>query len=165
MTTNVAKILVPIDFSSHARVALDAAALLATRLGSSIEVLHVVDDPVRSGAWSPDIFVTDFHDILQDLLDHARARVNRFIAHLPAGVIAKAEVVSGQPAQTIVERAGTGAFDLIVMGTHGRTGLSHLLLGSVAERVIRTSPCAVLTVKDGVRHEPPHAVHLASVVV
>lgn len=164
MTTNIAKILVPIDFSSHSHAALDSAIVLATRLGSTIELLHVVDDPVRSGAWNPDILGPDFNRFLDDLLEHARTRLRRFAEHAPAGLAVKGVVLSGQPAQTIVEYAWTGEFDLIVMGTHGRTGLSHLLLGSIAERVIRTSPCAVLTVKDGVRHEPPHTAHLASVV-
>jgi nucleotide-binding universal stress UspA family protein len=164
MTKNIARILVPIDFSSHSREALDAAIVLATRLGATIELLHVVDDPVRSGAWNSDLLGADFNSFLNDLLEHARARLRRFAEHVPAGLAARSVVLAGQPARTIVEHAWTGEFDLIVMGTHGRTGLSHLLLGSIAERVIRTSPCAVLTVKDAVRDESAHELSLATVV-
>jgi nucleotide-binding universal stress UspA family protein len=64
-----------------------------------------------------------------------------------AGIAAAATVVTGEPSQAIVEHAKTGAFDLIVMSTQGRTGLTHLFLGSVAERVLRSAPCPVLTVR------------------
>ena len=56
-------------------------------------------------------------------------------------------MITGRPAQAIVEHATTDGFDLIVMGTHGRTGLSHVVMGSIAERVVQKAPCPVLTVK------------------
>ena len=64
------------------------------------------------------------------------------------GFVVETEVVTGQPARAIVEYAAAGHFDLIVMATHGRTGLSHALMGSVAERVVQKAPCAVLTVRE-----------------
>jgi nucleotide-binding universal stress UspA family protein len=80
----------------------------------------------------------------------ARSRLTVVVAALAAtGVTAAAAVVSGLPAPAIVDHARAGGFDLLVMGTHGRTGLSHLVVGSVAERVLRSAPCPVLTVKAG----------------
>jgi universal stress protein A len=64
------------------------------------------------------------------------------------GFIVDTAVITGPPARAIVEHASAGHFDLIVMGTHGRTGLSHALLGSVAERVVQKAPCPVLTVRE-----------------
>jgi nucleotide-binding universal stress UspA family protein len=63
------------------------------------------------------------------------------------GLTAETTVTTGRPSQTIVDHAKDGGFDLIVMGTHGRTGLSHVVMGSIAERVLRKAPCPVLTVK------------------
>ena len=64
------------------------------------------------------------------------------------GVGVGTTVLRGQPAHTIVEHATTGGFDLVVMGTHGRTGVSHMFTGSVAERVVRRAPCPVMTVRE-----------------
>jgi nucleotide-binding universal stress UspA family protein len=69
------------------------------------------------------------------------------VATLPKGTIRHTEIVPGNPAEVIVERARAEGYDLIVVGTHGRTGVSHLLVGSVAEKVVRLAACPVLTVR------------------
>ncbi len=153
MTDAITRILVPIDFSAHADRALRYATTLADRFNATVEVLHVVEDPFVSGAWAPEAVAPNIPELLADLVAAARGKLD----DLKAAAIAKGvrlkttvltTVVSGRPADTIADFARTERFDLIVMGTHGRTGLSHALLGSVAERVVRTAPCPVLTVRD-----------------
>jgi nucleotide-binding universal stress UspA family protein len=85
---------------------------------------------------------------MQEMINNAVERLASLKAEaFPHGADVETAVFAGRPAATIVDRAQAGRFDLIVMGTHGRTGLSHMFMGSVAERVVRTSPCAVLTVR------------------
>ena len=151
MTDTITRILVPTDFGDHSDAALAYAAGLASRLGASLELVHIVDDPVLAGAWSGEAMIlSNVQKLLDELMANARARLAVTTAALAeTGVTATATVVAGIPGPAIVDRALAGKFDLIVMGTHGRTGLSHLVIGSVAERVLRTAPCAVLTVKAG----------------
>jgi nucleotide-binding universal stress UspA family protein len=90
---------------------------------------------------------------MAELLNQLIATAGRQLDELKAvvadkGVGVETTVITGRPPQSIVDYAATEGFDLIVMGTHGRTGLSHAFLGSVAERVVRKAPCPVLTVRD-----------------
>ena len=148
MSKPIARILVPTDFSRHSEAALAYAAGLARQLGATIELLHVVDDPFLSGAWSPDVYVPNATELLRDLAADARKRLDDAAARIAAhGITTGVSVLTGPPVRIIVEHAATGEFDLIVIGTHGRTGLSHAILGSVAERVLRTAMCPVLTVR------------------
>jgi len=147
MAEQMMHILVPVDFSEHSDTALRYATMLAQRVGGSIELLHVVEDPFVSGAWSSEAFTPNIPELLDRVIADARVRLDALqSASASEAVGLTTNVVTGRPAHAIVERAQSGAFGLIVMGTHGRTGLSHLVLGSVAERVVRTAPCPVLTV-------------------
>lgn len=153
MTEAITRILVPIDFSAHSDRALRYATTLADRFNATVEVLHVVEDPFVSGAWSPEAVAPNIPELLADLVAAARGKLDDLrAAAIEKGVRLKTTVlttvVSGRPADTIADYARTERFDLIVMGTHGRTGLTHALLGSVAERVVRTAPCPVMTVRD-----------------
>lgn len=149
MTELITRILVPVDFSSHSDRALRYAARLAAQTGASVELLHVVDNPVASGAWTSEVYVPDLPQMLDTLLGEANKRLTTLKSVAATeGIAVETRVLTGQPAHTIVEHAGAGAFDLIVMGTHGRTGFSHLFVGSVAERVVRRAPCPVLTVRE-----------------
>ena len=151
MTEIIRRILVPIDFSEQSERAMRYAAHFAHKLGARIELLHVVEDPFLSGAWSTEVYLLNPAQVLDQLVLDARKRLSDCARRLAAeGVHTQAAVLTGPPARMIVEHASTGEFDLIVMGTHGRTGLSHVFLGSVAERVLRVAPCAVLTVKSGI---------------
>jgi len=166
MSETITRILVPTDFSPHSDAALEYAVALARRLDATIGLLHVVDDPFLSGAWSPDAFVPNATEFLADLVADARRRVDDSVARIAAqGIPTDAAVVTGPPVRMIVEHARTGEFDLIVMGTHGRTGLAHAVLGSVAERVLRSAPCAVLSVKEPLPHREHRRRQLSSVVV
>ena len=155
MTETITRILVPVDFSPDADGALEYAAGLAARLGASIEILHVIDDSFLTGAWSAELQVPHATEFLKRLRDEAELRLGRLRESIASrGITATVAVQQGPPARTIAAHAADGGFDLIAMGTHGRTGLSHVLLGSVAERVVRLAPCPVLTRKGTIAAAP-----------
>jgi universal stress protein A len=150
MTETITKILVPVDFSPHAERAFGYATTLAQRFGATLGLLHVVENPFVTGAWTAEVYVPNVAELLEGLIANAEQQLARLKkSAATVGVVANATVMTGRPAQAIVEHAQEGSFDLVVMGTHGRTGLSHVLIGSVAERVMRKAPCPVLTVHAG----------------
>ncbi len=143
-----ARILVPIDFSAPSDAALEYARTVATRFGASLHLLHVAEDPYRA-LYSAEVYVPEMEGLRDQILADATSRLkNRLQSSDIRELNATAEAVIGTPAGSIVEYAGAHDIDLIVMGTHGRGGMSHLLMGSVAERVVRTAPCPVLTVRQ-----------------
>ena len=148
MPESITRILVPVDFSSHSDRAVRYAATLAGQVGASVELLHVVEDFFSIPAYS-EIFVPNAPDLVQTMVNDAAQRLELLKEGMfPHGAAVTTNVFIGRAAATIVDHARAGGFDLIVMGTHGRTGVTHLLMGSVAERVVRTSPCAVLTIRE-----------------
>src|SRR5262245_58020906 len=142
------RILVATDFGEPAEVALRYGRELARTFGASLEVLHVCDKVIGRELGLDAVTIDDAklqseieasaHKHLEALLD-AEDRTM-----LKATPVLK---ISGARAQSIVEYAKESRADLIVMGTHGRGTMAHLLVGSVAERVVRTAPCPVLTVR------------------
>jgi nucleotide-binding universal stress UspA family protein len=143
------RILVPTDFSPPSDAALEYARILAAKFGSSLQILHVIDDPTAASEFVPDGFAPSTEDIRTGLLEQAHKRLERLMNLVDRSRYqAHAEAVLGLPAQSIVDYATATGTGLIVMGTHGRTGLAHLLMGSVAEHVVRTAPCPVLTVRQ-----------------
>ena len=143
------RILVPTDFSPPSEAALEYARILAAKFGSSLRILHVIDDPTASSDFVADGFAPSTEDIRTALLEQARTRLDGLMNQVDrTRYHAHADAVLGMPAATIVEYAAATHAGLIVMGTHGRTGLAHLLMGSVAEQVVRTAPCPVLTVRQ-----------------
>lgn len=157
MVKPIRRILVPVDFSPCSRAALEYAVMLAVRMDAAVDVLHVWEPPsyvpidtalATIGTGSP-----------QSLVQMAHAEANEDLAGLLAALDKRSltdmgrRVVSGDPVDVILETAGAGPYDLVVMGTHGRTGIRHLLMGSVAERVLRRAPCPVITLRDP-RPEP-----------
>jgi universal stress protein A len=146
------RILVPIDFSPASDAALDYARALARQFGSSLNLVHVFEDPFTAGAFVGDGTVMMPLDLRETLLESARAQLaerhQACAATLPRSSM---DLLIGTGAKTIVEHAQETDADLIVMGTHGRTGLPHLLLGSVAERVVRTATCPVLTTREAAK--------------
>ncbi len=144
----VKRILVPVDFSTDSLHALRYARDLLTQLRAELVVLHVVDQTYLAG--TPELYVANPQ--LARLLDEqwraGSGHVEQLAAELKKkGLRVRALAKRGAPAQVIVETAKRTATDLIVMGTHGRTGLAHVLIGSVAEKVVRAAPCPVLTVR------------------
>jgi nucleotide-binding universal stress UspA family protein len=147
-STSVTKILVPTDFSPPSDTAAAYGRKLATVFGASQHLLHVLEDPLTSGAFGSEFYLADPPDARMARLKDAQERLaHRVAAHDPSGTPTTTEVIFGRSVQTIVDYAADNEFDLIVMGTHGRSGVAHLLMGSVAESVVRTAPCPVLTVR------------------
>jgi len=141
--------LVPTDFSPTSDAALEYARILAAKFGSSVQIIHVIDDPTAASEFVADGFAPSTDDIRTALLDQAHKRLERLVNLVDRSRHhAHAEAVLGLPAQSIIDYATATGTGLIVMGTHGRTGLAHLLMGSVAEQVVRTAPCPVLTVRQ-----------------
>ena len=148
MTNTITNILVPVDFSPHAEHAFTYATTLAERFGAKLALLYVVDDSFVTGGWSSEIYVSNVPELIENLIADADRRLATLKASAAAlGLTAETAVIRGRPAHAIVEHAQNGGFNLIVMGTHGRTGVSHVVMGSVAERVLRKAPCPVLTVR------------------
>lgn len=144
----IRSILVPIDFSAHSARALDDALDLAKQFGATIHVMHAYHLPALIGMPDEIVIPADFWTGVRDAaarkLEKAVERVRG------AGVKCESHLLESAPSQAIVELATKLGADLIVIGTRGLTGLKHVLLGSVAERVLRTAPCPVLAVKaDG----------------
>jgi nucleotide-binding universal stress UspA family protein len=139
-------ILVPIDLGDHTTEVLDYAVGLAGRLDAKLHVLHTLSFPVI-GAEVP-VAISD--SAIDDLVATRRRELDR-TATSYAGkcAFASVELKTGDPRLVIQETAVQLRADLIVMGTHGRRGVSRLLLGSVAEEVARTAPCPVLLVRSG----------------
>jgi len=138
--------LVPIDFSEYANQALDYALTLAGKLDAQITLLHVIQSLPLGGA---DMGVALPYAYLQDLEAEIMQNMEAYRAKVVnAGLEADITVVHGVPFHEILETAKTHKVDLIIMGTHGRTGLQHVLLGSVAEKVVRLAPCPVLVVRQ-----------------
>jgi len=139
---SIESILVPVDGSSPSLAALDHAIVLAELSGASLDVLHVaVADEFSVGASVP--LSSEAHDDIEAALD---AAVELAIERL--GPRVERLEIPGQPERVIVETARAGSYDLIVIGTHGRIGRLHDLLGSVAEGVVRNAPCPVMTVRE-----------------
>jgi nucleotide-binding universal stress UspA family protein len=145
--TAIARIVVPVDFSGHADRALEYALTLGKQFGACVELLHVVEDPFGAGGWGSEVYISDLDGLRERAIEEARLRLEARRSMIPAGAPALAATVRmGHVAHTIIEHAKDVGADLIVMGTHGRTGLAHFIIGSVAERVVRVAPCPVLTV-------------------
>jgi universal stress protein A len=140
----IRRILAPTDFSEPSKKAIAYAFELAQTSEAKLVLLHVVepvDYPMRS-----------YPHLVTTMMDYLERQAHLDLAQmLPEAQDVKVEVVRrvvrGIPYRTIVEVAEAEKVDLIVMATHGRTGLSHLVMGSVAERVVRTAPCPVLTIR------------------
>jgi len=137
-------ILVPIDFSSPSVEAMNVAAGLALESGASLTLLHTWEAPdyAYSGLATPPA------DLWMSIETAARANLDKTLSELKKRVpSATATVRRGYPAEEILSAIGDLNADLVVMGTHGRRGLSRAMLGSIAEKVVRMSPVPVLTVR------------------
>ena len=142
-------ILAPTDFSPHAETAVRYACGLAERLGAELHLLHVLSeivpagpDPMLTPVLPPEYYAETEEQSLETLGQTARPVVGttRRPSRRPSAGASPSRGSSTTPA--------TRAIDLVVIATHGRTGLSHVLLGSVAERIVREAPCPVLTIRD-----------------
>jgi len=150
------RILVPIDYSEHSRAVLSAALKLASGLGAEIDVLHVWDTmPQFPGDWMVTT-PTGERRRLEDLVrECAEREMAEFLAtNLPSGASVTQRVTPGHPVREILDQLARSDYRSVVIGTHGRRGLKHWTLGSVAERVLRLSPVPVITIPEQHRPKP-----------
>lgn len=142
----IRNILAAVDFSGSSDAAGAVAADLAAAFGARLHLVHVYDVPL--------IEMTPYHfavpqSVWDDVRKAARERLEKVRSELAGrGVEVEARLAEGTPAEAIGDAARELGADLLVIGTRGHTGLTHALLGSVAERTLRTAPCPVLTVKE-----------------
>jgi universal stress protein A len=144
----IKSILAPTDFSAHSEQAVRYACRLAERLDSELHLLHVLSEIVPAGPdpllmpMMPAQFYKESEDRAQETLDRSLdpswGKLSKVIK----------AVRWGSPVESIVSYAVDHRVELVIISTHGRTGLSHVLLGSVAERIVREAPCPVLTIRD-----------------
>jgi universal stress protein A len=133
--------LVPLDFSPAADLALEYAIALAKKLQARLTLLHIVYLPRMI-----EVDITSYQE--QMMAASKEAMATRLKGVQDAGVEGAVVTVHGVPFREIIETAQNRGVDLIIMGTHGRTGLQHAILGSVAEKVVRLAPCPVLVVRQ-----------------
>jgi universal stress protein A len=146
--SQITRILVPTDFSDTSDAALSYARTLADSLGASLHLVHVFDDPYGD-ALVAEMNASVYESMRATEMTQARRRLLRRLPPADRKQFqASTAIVTGAPAEAIVDYAADRGMDLIVMGTHGRSGFAHLLLGSVAEQVVRTAKCPVLTVRS-----------------
>jgi universal stress protein A len=149
MKPEIHRILVPLDFSPASDRALAYAVALSTEFGAPLYLLHVIEDRLITGPWPSEVYLGELPKLREDLVKDAERRMRQCLESLAAdGITATGEVLIGGPSHVIIEQAAEVNADLLVMGTHGRTGITHLLIGSVAERVIRHAPCPVFVVRE-----------------
>jgi nucleotide-binding universal stress UspA family protein len=140
------RILVAIDFSDNSSYAFDYALSLARQSDSELFLLHVINEPVDlRGFYVPHI---SFEQLEKEIAAGASVMMDDFCREKLADYANfKTFIVSGTPFDEIIRKAEEVAASLIVIGTHGRTGIDHIIFGSTAERVVRGATCPVLTIR------------------
>lgn len=152
----IKNILVATDFSAPSQVALEYGRQLARAFGARLHVLHVVGN-VATDAIGIEGFTTDFATLQHEIEASARKQLEALVTEDDRRTLAvqTSTITSSAPAASITSYCKEAGIDLAVVGTHGRGGVTHLLVGSVAERVMRTAPCPVLTVRSPLAQEAP----------
>jgi nucleotide-binding universal stress UspA family protein len=142
----ISRILVPTDFSELANLALDYGVAIAEQFHADLHLLNVVDDYFIL-APEAQLMLPDRNEYLHDLKAASKQELSKLPRNCESDSRVSRHTVVGRPFEEIVRFAKEHQIDMIVIGSHGRRGLSHFLLGSVAERVVRTAGCPVLTVR------------------
>lgn len=138
------KILVPVDFSEFSEEALRSAAEIAELRHAKLTIMHVMVEPQTSVPY--EVYI-DWQKVKDDMKADAEKMLSEMTEKAGINGMSERVLVWGEPAHVITDSAQNENFDLIVMATHGRTGLPRLFLGSVAEKVIRHAPCPVLVMR------------------
>ena len=140
------KILVAVDFSDNSSYAFDYALSLAKQFDSELLLLHVINEPVDlRGFYVPHI---SFEQLEKEIAAGAAIMMEQFCQEKLQGYSNyKTAIVTGTPFDEIIRKASEFQASLVVIGTHGRTGLDHIIFGSTAERVVRGATCPVLTIR------------------
>ena len=141
----IRRVLVPVDFSANSRKAVDYATAFSRQFGASLTFLHVVQVNYAYGEFG----AIDFTALEREMRTGAQKELDLLLADAKAaGIPTDALIREGSPAKVIAEVAQELASDLLVISTHGYTGLKHVLMGSIAEHVVRYAPCPVLVVRQ-----------------
>ncbi len=142
---NIKNVLCPVDYSVYSEKALHYAIEFAEKYQAKLYLMHVLDIRFYD-INDPDLYNINIVD--KETIEKLRARLLKCVSEETKGKISvEAIVIQGVPFTEIITAARDYKIDMIVIGTHGRTGLSHAIMGSVAEKVVRKSPCPVLTVR------------------
>ena len=141
---NLKTILVSTDFSPSSDAALAMATALARDSGAKLLIVHVEEIPLATGG------AEYLYSVPEPATQELKKMLGEVVPKDP-NVAYEHRLLAGDPAEAIVRTAEADGVDMIVIGTHGRTGLTRLLMGSVAEKVVRTAPCPVLTLKQSER--------------
>jgi nucleotide-binding universal stress UspA family protein len=145
-------VLVPTDFSEASESALRYGKAMAEAFGASLHVVHVMED-LLAHAWAAEVYVSSMPQLRDEIEKESRQRLGALLTDAERNTFrAETALLAGNPFLEIIRYAKAHGVDLIVMGTHGRGPIAHMLLGSVAEKVVRKSPCPVLTVREA-QHE------------
>ena len=143
----LAKLLVPTDFSEDSEQAARYAVELAKRFQAEIHCVHVVDIPADLLSTSDYYMTGPSEGFLDQIREESKKNLEAFAKKNLEGVGVRTAFLEGSPFVEIIRYAHNQEIDLVVIATHGRTGLRHVLFGSVAEKVVRKAPCPVLVVK------------------
>ncbi len=144
---SIKKILVPTDFSETSRYAMQYAIEFAKSFNAELEIVHVIFDESQIVAfYLPQV---TFQNLDQELEESAKKQMEQFLASFPElkDISYSVKMLKGTAFLEIINEAKESNVDLIIIGTHGRSGLEHVLFGSTAEKVVRKAPCPVFTVK------------------
>lgn len=142
LTLQLKRVLCPLDFSTFSEASVPVARSLAKMFNATVVLAHVVDTRFDYPEWSPEVAMNNS----THLLNAAKEHVDR-VAKSITDVKVEVHVSCGVPSRTLVDLTADGKADLVIMPTHGRKGIAHMLLGSVTERVVRGAHCPVLTVR------------------
>ena len=140
------KVLLPTDFSDSARHALTYGVSFAKEYGAELVLLHVVEN--LTVGYASDLFPVPMAEVFQEISGYAKTELAKLGEEARSrGLTVREEVVQGKPSAEIIRFASENEIDMIVLGTHGKGMLDQALFGSTTERVVRRSPCPVLTVR------------------
>ena len=143
----IKRILLATDFSEASDAALAYALSCADAFGASVHVLHVLED-LAAHAWTTEVYVAALPGVHEEMARQAQERLDAILSpEQRAKYRAVVSLRTGSPFVEIVRYARDEEMDLVVLGTHGRGAIAHMLLGSVAERVVRKAHCPVMTVR------------------
>ena len=143
------QILAPTDFSHHAEAAVKSAFELADQFGATVHLLHVLAEPVTAIAPEPIVVAAPPPEFYKEAEKSCLDALQKLVDEIgrPSVKVEK-KVLWGSSVDGVLEYAAKNGIDLIVISTHGRSGLAHVLLGSVAESIVRHATCPVLTLRD-----------------
>ena len=146
----IKKILVPIDFSDYSKKALQYSVQFAKSFGANISLIYVIERAVYPADFSMGQIAVPAADM--DLHERAKEELKNLAASEISGDVGVEIILkTGKPYVEIIEAATDIDADLIIIATHGHTGIEHLLFGSTAERVVRKAPCPVLTLREPIK--------------